>query len=148
MTVSKYLNFLVAGALCLSISAPALAQDMLSGTAAIEKRQELMKSAGGTLRGAGSATGDEAIAAGETLVDNFTQLQDLWPEDSQQGAGTKALPAIWANKDDFDAKLDDALTKAEAVLAAALEGDMSAYGDAVKMMGQTCGGCHTVYRGK
>lgn len=149
MALKKTTLLLLSGLLSLSIVAPVIAQsEMLSGTEAIAKRQELMMSSGRTMRGAGAATGEEAISVGETLVANYTQLMDLFPEDSQEGGETEALPIIWEQKEDFDMKMADALAAAEGVLAAAQAGDMAAYGQGLRAMGQTCGACHGTYREK
>lgn len=138
---------LIAGLLTVSIAAPVVAQDMLHGDEAIAKRIELMKSNGGTLRGAGSATGDGAITAAQTLVDNFAMLGTLFPEDSMEG-NTKALPSVWSDNEGFLVAYNTANGAAAALLTAAQAGDAAAYGAAVKAMGATCGGCHANYKSR
>lgn len=146
MNIRKTTAVALAGIMTITLAAPIVAEEMLMGADAVQKRQELMKSNGQTLRGAGAATGDDAIAAGQTLVDNFTMLKDLWPEDSQ--ANTKALPAVWENMDDFMAKMESANMAAATVLLAAQSGDADAYGASLKAMGATCGTCHQTYQMK
>ena len=137
----------IAGLLCVSFVAPVIAQDMLMGADAIAKRQELMKSNGGTLRAAGSATGDAAIAAARTLVDNFAALADLWPEDSMEG-NTKALPVVWSYNEGFMVAFSKSVDAAANLLAAAQSGDAAAYQAAFGELRGSCGGCHDTYRAK
>src|SRR5688500_19623778 len=85
------------------LSSGAVAQEQLSGEAAIEARKELMRSNGATMGAAGEATGADAIAAGETLVANFERLPTLFPEDSKEGE-TRALPLIWEDMEGFNAQ--------------------------------------------
>lgn len=144
MSINKITAIAAAGILSVSLAAPLVAQEMLMGSDAVEKRIELMKSNGGTLRAAGSATGDDAVAAAQTVVDNFTALRDLWPEDSQEN--TRALPAVWENMDDFMMKLDSATEAAEAMLVAAQSGDADAFAASIKTVGATCGTCHQMYQ--
>lgn len=144
MTINKITAIALAGLLTAGFAAPIVAQEMLMGSAAVEKRVELMKSNGGTLRGAGAATGDDAVAAAQTMVDNFAALADLWPEDSQDN--TRALPAVWENPDDFAMKLGDASAAAAAMLIAAQSGDADAYGASIKELGASCGSCHQAFQ--
>lgn len=137
----------MAGLLCVSFAAPVVAQDMLMGADAIAKRQQLMKSNGGTLRGAGSATGDAAVVAAQTIFDNVAALGDLWPEDSMEG-DTKALPAVWSDSEGFLVAYNESVAASVALLAAAKAGDAGAYGAALKVMGGTCGSCHGTYKAK
>ncbi|HHY49936.1 MAG TPA: cytochrome c [Alphaproteobacteria bacterium] len=93
----------------------------------------------------GELQGEEAIAAAQTLVDNFTRLPTLFPEDSQAGA-TRALPLIWEDWTGFEAQVAMAKGAAEALLAAAQSGDAAAIGEAARNMGAQCGACHGKYR--
>jgi len=144
--MKKFTAFIVAGLLSVAVAGPTMSQGMLSGADAIAKRKEVMQSNGATLRAAGAATGADAIAAGQTLVDNFAMLVDLFPADSQTGA-TRAKPEIWTDSAGFTAALSTAATSAAAILTAAKAGDMAAYTAAVGAMGGACGGCHNTYRG-
>lgn len=148
MSLKKFTAISVASALVFSLAVPTIAQDMLTGLDAIEKRQELMKLGGRTLRGAGAATGDDAIAAAQTLVDNFDQLVHLWPEDSQTGGKTEALPNIWTDTAGFEVALATSASAAAAMLAAAQAGDSTAYIASLKVVGGSCGACHGDYRKK
>jgi len=147
MNLNKMTTALLAGFLTLSFAAPVWADTALSNDEAIAKRQELMKSNGQTLRAAGSATGDAAVAGAQTLVDNFTALDDdtLWPEGSV-GGESEALLTVWTDNAGFKASMSEALDTASAFLVAAQSGDAAAYGAAAKAMGASCGSCHDTYK--
>lgn len=148
MTPKTITALVTAGFMSIALTAPLLAQDAaMSGADAIAKRQELMKSNGQTAKALSSITAMEAEGHAQTLVDNFTALMDLFPEDSQSG-DTKALPAIWENKADFDAKMKNALEASKVVLAAAQSGDDAAFEEARKALGDACFACHQTYREK
>lgn len=147
MELKKFAALAIAGVLTIGSVAPIVAQDMLMGDDAIAERKMLMKSNGKNLKAAFSASGDDAIAAAQTLVDNFTALAGLWPEDSMEG-DTKALPAIWSDNENFLVAMNNATGAAEALLAAAQAGDAGAFGAAAKAMGGTCGACHGTYQAK
>lgn len=149
MNFKRVTAFAILGVVTAGLTAPVIAQDMLMGADAIERRQELMKSNGMTLRGAREATGSDAVAAAETLVGNFAELADLWPADSMEG-DTKARPEIW-NEDGslsegFLVAYTNAASAADALLAAAQSGDAEAYGAAFGAMGGSCGACHQSYQ--
>jgi cytochrome c556 len=111
----------------------------------VAARQAAMKENGGTLKQAGSLTGADAVAAADILIKNFTNLPAMFPEGSIVGE-SKALPAIWENKADFDGIFAKDLENAKALRAAAEAGDAAAYGDAIKAIGGSCGECHQKYR--
>ncbi|MFN3614504.1 MAG: c-type cytochrome [Rubrimonas sp.] len=58
---------------------------------------------------------------------------------------TRALPAIWSNADDFQAKAADLIQAIAGVQAAAPEG-RAAMGAALGTLGGTCRACHQSYR--
>jgi cytochrome c556 len=72
----------------------------------------------------------------------------LFPEGSSNAdrAGeTRALPAIWANADDFQSKAADLIQAIAGVQAAAPEG-RAALAPALGALGGTCRACHQSYR--
>jgi cytochrome c556 len=113
----------------------------------VDARQQAMEDNGRTLRGAQNATGEQAMAAATTLLQNFTNLPALFKEGSIVG-DSKALPLIWENWDDFKARFDHDAEAAAKMLAAAQSGDTAAYGAAIQEIGQSCGACHMTYRGR
>lgn len=144
---------LVAGVAFAAVAAVAIAQDVtidpavsaLSPEEMVAKREDLMKSNGGTLRSAGSLSGAEAVAAADTLVYNFSNLTVLFGPETQ-GIASKALPAVWENAEGFNAILLKALDAANAAKAAADAGDTAAYGAALQALGANCGECHQAFR--
>lgn len=143
MFVARFL-YLPVLVLC-SLGVGVIAQEQLSGEAAIEARQELMHSNASVMQSAGAATGADAVTAGETLVANFQRLPDLFPEDSKEGE-TRALPLIWEDMEGFQAEITAAQEAAQAVLDAANADDAEAYAAAIGAMGGRCGSCHSKYR--
>ena len=59
---------------------------------------------------------------------------------------SRALPAIWANKPDFDRKAADLGAAAKLVTAAGEAGDLNAYAAATKAVQNACSACHSAYR--
>lgn len=115
----------------------------------IAKRQALMKDngaqatiAGQMLRGDAPFDAAAAKAAMEKIAANAAEI----PADFAPGSeGGDALPAIWENFADFEAKATALKTAAEAA-AAATEGGLEAFGPAFGAVGQACGACHQTYR--
>jgi cytochrome c556 len=112
----------------------------------VEARQSAMKQNGGLLRSAMQATGDDAVAAATTLLQNFTNLPHLFREGSTT-AQSEALPLIWENWDDFKGRFDANAVHAQDALTAAKAGDAAGYGTALQAIAQSCGACHQTYRG-
>jgi len=147
MSFKKLTALTVAGLVAVALAVPVLAQgEKLTGLDAIVKRQEVMKDIGATLRSASSLSGDARVAAAQKLVDDFAMVGELFPEDSQMGANTRALPVIWTDQAGFMQAYNDAVMASAGLLAAAQDGDDANWGAALKSMGATCGGCHIKYR--
>ena len=72
------------------------------------------------------------------------QLDEAYPEGS--GANTEALPAIWENRADFDAKLDDFQREAQALRLASAGTDEDATKAQFQKVAGTCKACHDDYR--
>lgn len=148
MSIKKITSLALAGLMSVGVIA-AFAQDAFVAPTtpeeAVEARQATMKENGAILRTAGQLSGAEAVAAMQTLLDNYTQIPAFFPEGSLVG-DTKALPAIWENWEEFTAIDEAGRAAAEAGLAAAEAGDAAAYGEAVKALGATCGQCHQQFR--
>jgi cytochrome c556 len=143
-------------ALSLAIAAAAIAQDTIVVDPAIatmtneqlvEARQAAMKQNGGALRGAADLSGDQAVAVATTLLQNFTNLPDLFKEGSVTDT-SNALPAVWENWEDFRARFDHNAEAAARMLVAAQSGDTAAYTAAIQEIGESCGACHMTYRAR
>ena len=145
-------------AFALALTAVAVAQDTpavvvdpaiatMTNDQLVEGRQNAMKQNGMTLKGAGALTGDEAVAAATILLQNFTNLPELFKEGSITDK-SKAQPNIWENWDDFRARFDHDAEAATRMIAAAQSGDSAGYQAAIKEIGESCGACHMTYRGR
>lgn len=148
MSIKKISLMAIAGLMTLG-AAVAIAQDAFVAPATAEEavamRSAVMKQGGGIMRSAGELTGAEAVAAMQTLKDNYMHMPALFPEGSIVGE-SKALPAIWENWDAFVAIAKTGEDAAAAGLAAAQSGDAAGYAAALQAIGATCGQCHQQFR--
>lgn len=93
-------------------------------------------------------------ATAQTAADNLHHLAQMldapfyWVPGSGQGEveGSRALPAIWENPEDFDAQIA-AFQEATAALQAAAGTDAAGLQAALQGVGGACGSCHQAYRG-
>jgi cytochrome c556 len=120
---------------------------------AIKKREEIYKSVGdatkpvaGMLKG--NAPFDLAVvkAALTKYSEASKKLPDLFPADSKVGADTEALPAIWDNKADFEARLKKFGADSDAALVSIK--DEESFKTGFPEVAKSCGGCHKLYRVK
>ncbi|MET1112883.1 MAG: cytochrome c [Allosphingosinicella sp.] len=83
--------------------------------------------------------------AAEGLTHFGHSIAGLFP-DGSEGPDSRALPALWANKADFQAKAK-AFGDASARLAElAQAGDTAGFAAQAKAVSQGCNGCHSLYR--
>jgi cytochrome c556 len=68
----------------------------------------------------------------------------LFPDNSKTGGDTAALPPIWENKADFNAKLAKFATEAKA--AGDVTKDLDSFKAQMTEVRKNCGGCHQTYR--
>ncbi len=90
--------------------------------------------------------------AAQTAADNLFHLTRhdqgrMWPEGTDNASidGTRALPAIWEDLDDFAAKFGALQAAAENLQGVAGDG-MDALRPAVGQLGGACAACHDDYR--
>jgi cytochrome c556 len=86
------------------------------------------------------------LGAAKKVFATFAEAEkakDLWPDTSKTG-DTAALPAIWENKADFDAKLAKFVADAKAAEPATTNADT--FKAQVTEVRKNCGGCHQTYR--
>jgi cytochrome c556 len=117
----------------------------------IKLRQQTMKDTGAAAGNVakilkGQAAFDLAVvqASLHTLVDTGKKMPGLFPEDSKTGNNTKALPEIWANKADVDARF--AKLGQDATDALATIKDQATFAANFPPIFKNCGGCHEKYR--
>jgi cytochrome c556 len=120
----------------------------------IAARKALMKANGDQAKIAGAMAKGEApfdLAKVQvvfaTFADSAAKMPALFPDNSKTGGETAALPAIWENKADFDAKMaafgkNAIAAKTEIKDADALKAKWGAFAK------ENCGGCHEKYRAK
>jgi cytochrome c556 len=118
----------------------------------IAARKALMKENGKQAQqGAKFMKGEEpfnlakAQAIFASYQDAAAKAPALFPDNSKTG-DTAALPAIWENKADFDAKL--AKFGADAKDAAGKVKDEASFKAVFPEVQKNCGGCHNLYRKK
>ena len=63
------------------------------------------------------------------------------------GPGSRALPAIWTNRNDFMDKVTAIQTATARLVTASRTGDADQIGQALQAVQGTCSGCHQTYRG-
>lgn len=80
------------------------------------------------------------------MATNAGKLPAHFPENSKTGGDTEALPAIWANKADFDARF--AKLAADAKAAEAAVKDEANFRQTVGPVFANCQACHDTYRVK
>jgi cytochrome c556 len=142
---------LAAASLTLALAAPAA----LANEAAIKARQgqfQMFALNLGVLGQMAQGRIPYDAAAAQEAADNLffltrnTQL-GMWPEGSDNAttAGTRALPAIWANNADFLAAYAALQTGAEAMRAAAGT-DLAALQGAMGGLAGACQACHQRFR--
>lgn len=87
------------------------------------------------------------IAANNVVAIGALDQAFNWPEgsDNMSIEGTRALPVIWDNLDDFVGGFGDMSTQAVALAAVAGDG-LPALGPALGALGGTCQACHEDYR--
>jgi cytochrome c556 len=76
-------------------------------------------------------------AAGKSVV-------SLFPDNSKTGGETKALPEIWTQKADFDARWPRMVAEATAALASVK--DEASFKAAQPNLNKNCQECHSTYR--
>jgi cytochrome c556 len=153
MSPRKLTAVALAGLLAASVALGAIAQDAMvdpaiagmSAEEKVEARQAAMRENGGILRNLGTMSAADAATATQTLIQNFTNLPELFAPDTIVG-DSKATPLIWEDKAAFDAIFAQAREHAVAAKTAADGGDVAGAAAAAGQIGALCGACHTKYR--
>ncbi len=115
-----------------------------------ELMEEIGKSTqvlGKMVKGEQAYEAETAVEALTTIIDDIGEFTALFPEGSETGHETRALPAIWEKKSEFEQHaqdLQDAAMKAREVAPAGKE----AFAPAFQEMGKVCGACHEDFRAK
>ena len=81
-----------------------------------------------------------------TLNEGATKSAALFPDNSKTGGGTAALPAIWQNKADFEARFAKFVKDVQAAQAGIV--DEATFKQFAPAVFKNCGGCHELYKAK
>lgn len=132
-------------------AAPSPAEQAANALALRQSPMKLLSFSMGPLRGMMQGNAEFNAEVVQTNATRMALLGSMIPgvfeaNPDTTGLDTTALPAIWTNKADFDAKAQALVDAATAAAAAAATGDQAATMAAVGPMTQTCGGCHDDYR--
>ena len=137
----------VLGVVVLAFGATAL----VAQTDPIAARKALMKTNGDQnriatemLEGKRPFNLDEAKKVFVVFAEAGEKAPALFPDNSKTGGDTAALPPIWENKADFNAKL--AKFASESKAAGAATKDVDTFKVQITEVRKNCGGCHQTYR--
>lgn len=116
------------------------------------ERWELMDEVGNNAQTLGDmAKGDiaydaeQAREALQVIAENGERFLDLFPEGTETGHDTRALPTIWSDREGFERIGNDMVEAANAAVERTGE-DFDAFRTAFRDVGQTCRACHQDYR--
>ena len=119
-----------------------------------EVRQELMEENGKAVgvmakmvKGETEYDAQAVLDALAVIEKNAAEFPEHFPEGSETGHDTEALPAIWENKEDFEAR-SMALSEDAATIIAAAPADLATFQPMFEDLTSNCGGCHEKYRAK
>jgi cytochrome c556 len=87
---------------------------------------------------------DEAKKVFVVFAEAGEKAPALFPDNSKTGGDTAALPPIWENKADFNAKL--AKFASESKAAGDATKDLDTFKVQITEVRKNCGGCHQIYR--
>jgi cytochrome c556 len=87
---------------------------------------------------------DEAKKVFVVFAEAGEKAPALFPDNSKTGGDTAALPPIWENKADFNAKL--AKFASESKAAGDATKDLDTFKIQITEVRKNCGGCHQIYR--
>lgn len=83
--------------------------------------------------------------AADGLAHFGRSIAGLFP-DGSEGPGSRALPAIWTNKPDFNAKAQAFGDSAARLAELAKAGDSAGFAAQAQVVAQGCNACHSLYR--
>lgn len=75
-------------------------------------------------------------------------IPDLFPDGTQIGHDTKALPSIWTDRAGFEKAADNFVTQAEKLGVLAAANDKEGFAAQYTVTTKACGTCHRGYRAK
>ena len=129
-------------------TAPPLSAD--SVIAARQAGYELLAAEAGALKVVVDQGLDpKPYAEGIKAITNWGRtIPVMFPDGTQQGHNTKALPEIWTDRAGFEKAAANLVSASERLGQLAEAGDKDAFKAQYAAMGGTCGACHRAYRAK
>jgi cytochrome c556 len=153
----RHVPTLILAAAITAVGGIAFAQDDSPEERALEIRQGHMLNYAtnvGVLAGMAQGNADYDAQAAQRAADNLFHLASIdqshyWLPGTAQGEieDSAALPAIWENMADFEAK-HAALLEAVTALQSTAGTDLAAVQAGLGAVGQACGACHQTYRAR
>src|ERR1700746_1321370 len=99
---------LAVGAVALAVTAVAAQSDPIAARKALMKKNgDEAKIAASMVKGEAPFDAAKAQTVFAPFADSAAKAPALFPDNSKTGGDTAALPAIWENKADFDARLPE-----------------------------------------
>jgi cytochrome c556 len=139
---------LAAAAVALAVTAVAAQSDPIAARKALMKGNgDQAKIAAAMVKGEAPFDAAKANTIFATFADSATKAPALFPDNSKTGGDTAALPTIWENKADFEARFTKfgAAAKDAQGKVKDLDSLKATWGGFAK---DNCGGCHEKYRAK
>ena len=138
------------------LTAGAVVAAGLSGAEALKDRQAHMKEMGKASKAIAdelkTGKADPAVIKpnADKIAANSKDIVSWFPKGSgaETGLKTKALPIIWTEPQEFQAKAHEVQVAAANLDAVAGSGDMAKVGPAAKELGQACHACHEKFQAK
>jgi cytochrome c556 len=81
----------------------------------------------------------------DDMIGWYRSMPNRFPPGSDRGE-TRALPAIWTERANFETVNNNMVNQLQVLRAAAAAGDTGGFASAYGQTGQTCGSCHRPYR--
>ena len=128
--------------------APAVAQSeppQVARYKLMERNGDAAKILGAMAKGEREYDGTLAAEQLDHIIADMKTFVTLFPEGSETGHDTRALPAIWENRAGFEEDADDLVEAAQAAKAASADG-LDAFRPAFGAVGKACGACHETFR--
>jgi cytochrome c556 len=138
---------LAAATLADAAATPSVTATVLGRQANFKKMGKSMKILSDQLKS--SAPSQPAmLGAAQVIASNASRQGRMFPAGTGPSSGVKtdALPVIWTDKADFDAKMGQLVTESAKLVAVAKTGDAAAIGAQMKATGAACGACHRKFR--
>jgi len=139
---------LAAGAVALAVTAVAAQSDPIAARRALMKKNgDEAKIATSMVKGEAPFDAAKVQTVFATFADSAAKAPALFADNAKTGGDTAALPAIWENKADFDARLAKFGKDAKEAEGKVKDLDSlkATWGGFAK---DNCGGCHEKYRAK